>query len=350
MKHRGILFSMIFLGCIFLLYMQPVWFPQVSSDLPDKSEIRREPPSTSWNYEPIKTDGFAKWIGQNLADFDAVYGNPEEEYSSGFSFIIHKYQLEDQAYLEVNTEKSRITSLKFLGKKTQDIEPFQVGMTMNELAKTTMIYPNFSINHDGRTISFELMEDDMNYRPLIAFDNGSFAILFFSQKKGESFLYSVMYLDRATLIKLAPYQVTEGMVPRFVQEEAADWEVINQNKQVQSKELLQVLRQNDRLSEFVDLNTDVQMLSEQILGTFLDQKEEFLTTERVKHLQRVQAGKETSLFALTKSEMEDLVTEVSNKELNVYLELPVYDPMFTILSWYSMPYMHSRFMHRDPES
>jgi hypothetical protein len=48
--------------------MYPVWFPHVSSDPSNKSEIRRDPPATSWNYEPIATDGFAKWIGQKLTD------------------------------------------------------------------------------------------------------------------------------------------------------------------------------------------------------------------------------------------------------------------------------------------
>ncbi|EOT29743.1 CAP-associated domain-containing protein [Enterococcus saccharolyticus] len=349
MKHRGILFSVIFIGCIFLLYMYPVWFPQVSSDPSNKNEIRREPPATSWNYEPIATDGFAKWIGQKLADFETVYGNPEEVYSSGFSFVIHRYTIDDQTYVEVNTEDKRITSIKFLGKENDTIAPFRFGMTMNELAKITMIYPNFTLNYEGKTIAFELMEDDMNYRPLIAFDNRTFAILFFSQKKGESSLYSVMYLDKETLLKLAPYQVTDGVSPRFTTEETADWEVINQNKQEQSKYLFQFLRNYDRLPEFI-LDAKNQMLGEQILGGFFAKTEEFLTTERTQQLKRIQNGTEDGRFTLSRTEMEDVLKEFSTDTANVYLELPVYDPMFTILTWYSTPYLHTRFMHQEPES
>lgn len=349
MKHRGILFSVIFIGCTFLLYMYPVWFPHVSSDPSNKSEIRRDPPATSWNYEPIATDGFAKWIGQKLTDFETVYGDPEEVYSSGFSFVIHQYFIDDQTYLEVNTEGNRITSIKFLGKENTDIAPFQFGMTMNELAKITMIYPNFTLNHDGKIIAFELMEDDMNYRPLIAFDNGTFAMLFFSQKKGESSLYSVMYLDKETLLQLEPYQLTDGVSSRFTTEEDADWEIINQNKQEQSKNLFQFLRNYDRLPEFI-LDTKNQMLGEQILGSFFSKTEDFLTTERTQQLKRIQSGTEDGRFTLSRSEMEDVLKEFSATTASVYLELPVYDPTFTILTWYSTPYLHTRFMHQDPES
>jgi hypothetical protein len=329
--------------------MYPVWFPHVSSDPSNKSEIRRDPPATSWNYEPIATDGFAKWIGQKLTDFETVYGDPEEVYSSGFSFVIHQYFIDDQTYLEVNTEGNRITSIKFLGKENTDIAPFQFGMTMNELAKITMIYPNFTLNHDGKIIAFELMEDDMNYRPLIAFDNGTFAMLFFSQKKGESSLYSVMYLDKETLLQLEPYQLTDGVSSRFTTEEDADWEIINQNKQEQSKNLFQFLRNYDRLPEFI-LDTKNQMLGEQILGSFFSKTENFLTTERTQQLKRIQSGTEDGRFTLSRSEMEDVLKEFSATTASVYLELPVYDPTFTILTWYSTPYLHTRFMHQDPES
>lgn len=348
MKQRGILFSLIFIGCLFLLYMHPVWFPPASTE-PPESEIRRVPPPTTWNYEPIQTDGFAQWIGQKLSEFEKVYGHPEEVYSSGFSFVIHQYLFDNQNYLEVNTEKDRITSIKIMGEQNELVQPFTFDMTMNELAKLTMIYPNFSINYEGRTIGFELTEDDMNYRPLIAFDNGSFAMLFFSQDSGESSLNSVMYLNKETLLKLRPYSVTEGITPCFLTEESADWEVINQNKQNHSKQLFQLFRERDQLDAFY-LESSAQIMSEQILGTFFAEPEEFLTTERVQKLQRIQNELDNELFRLNRLEMEDVLSEFSIDTAMLYLELPVYDPMFAILSWYSTPYLHARYMHQDAEA
>lgn len=329
--------------------MHPVWFPPVSNELSSNNEIRRDPPATTLNYEPIQTDGFAQWIGQNLSDFEQVYGSSEAVYSSGFSFIIHQYMLDETDYLEVNTENNKITSIKIMGKQNQWIQPFQFGMTMNELAKLTMIYPNFSFSYEGKTVGFELMEDDMNYRPLIAFDNGSFAILFFNQKSNESSLDSIVYLDKGTMLKLNPYLITEGVSPHFVAEDSADWEIINQEKQLHSKQLFQLFRERDQLPNF-QLNHEVQMTSEQVLGSFFANPEEHLTTERVQKLHRVQDNIDSDIFSLTKSETDDLSNAFSLDKSRMYIELPVYDPMFSMLSWYSIPYSHSRYMDSEVES
>lgn len=347
MKHRGILFSVIFIGCIILLYGHPIWFPQVST--PATDEVRREPSPTSWNYNPIKADGFAHWIGEELSDFNKVYGNPEETYPSGFSFTIQHYELENHTHLEVTAERNRVTSIKFLGTQDEEITPFHYGMTMNDLTKLTMVYPNFTIDYENHTVGFELMEDDMNYRPLIAFDNGTFAILFFSQKKTESALYSVMYLDKPTLLKLAPYQITEGSVPRFYVEENADWDVINQSKQQQSRHTFQYLRQTDKRPAFL-AETDTQIAAEQLLGEFTANSEDFLTTEKEQKLRHIQKGEEVGQFSAGKSELAELLEKYKMKEANLYLELPIYDPTFTILTWYSTPYLHTRFLHQESES
>ncbi|GMA54653.1 hypothetical protein GCM10025857_60100 [Alicyclobacillus contaminans] len=58
--------------------------------------------------------------------------------------------------MEVNTEDEVITSIKYLGEDDEKIEPFNFGMTMDELAKITMIYPNFTIEQDDQTIDLEL--------------------------------------------------------------------------------------------------------------------------------------------------------------------------------------------------
>ncbi|MGC3051193.1 CAP-associated domain-containing protein [Enterococcus faecalis] len=46
------------------------------------------------------------------------------------------------------------------------------------------IYSIFAFNFHHEAYDVELMEEDMNYRPLDAFDNGSFAVLFFNQRTG----------------------------------------------------------------------------------------------------------------------------------------------------------------------
>ncbi|HIY57877.1 MAG TPA: hypothetical protein H9829_06730 [Candidatus Tetragenococcus pullicola] len=347
MKQRVLLFSGIFILCLVLLYMQPVWFSTVPT-VPPENEVHKEPPATTLNYVPIQSEGFANWIGKSLQDFQEEYGKADEQLSSGFSFQIHRYFLDEGGYLEVNVEQDKITAIKFLGEDNSFIAPFEFGMTMNDLAKTTMVYPNFKISYNKETVGLELTEDDMNYRPLIAFDNGSFAILFFDLQKGDSSLYSVMYLNKSTLLKLAPYQVTEGNVPRFQLEEDADWEKINQEKQVQSSSIFQQLRKRENLTSFREITT-LQVESKEALERFELEPEDILTTERLQTLKRLQEG-EPGTFLLSENEMQDLLENESGSKIKGFFEMPVYDPVFTILSWHSDPYLHGRFTKEKKEN
>jgi len=346
MKKRGLLFAGLFLLFLILLYMQPVWFPQDSAEDKQDQAINREPPATNLNYEPIQTAGFAEWIGQDLDEFEKKYGEPEESMPSGFSFTIHRYAV-DNELLEVNTEDEVITSIKYLGEDDEKIEPFNFGMTMDELAKITMIYPNFTIEQDDQTVDLELGEEDMNYRPLIAFDNGSFAILFFDQSQ-ESQLYAIDYLDKETLLQLSPYPVTNNQTPRYEEEADSDWDRINQFKSQQTIELIQLLQEKDEQPMF-SIDPNLQNASEDILQFFSQNKEDILTTERLQELQRFEKD-EPGGFTLSDTEIEDLLQELGDPMVSGHLEMPIYDPSFSVLSWYSTPLLHEQMMGSEPSS
>jgi len=338
MKKRSLLFTGLFLIFLVVLYMQPIWFPQEPAEDETTKQLPRTPPATNLNYETIETEGFAHWIGKDLDEFEEDFGQPEESMASGFSFTINRYLI-DNEILEVNTEDKVIKSIKYLGAEDDAIKPFQFGMTMDELSKIAMIYPNFTIDYQDETIDLELEEDDMNYRPLIAFDNGTFAILFFEQTQGESQLYAVDYLDSETLLKLAPYTVADDQGPRYEQEEDSDWEEIHQFKRQQTSDLLQLLRKRNEQPAF-SLDSKLQMTSEKTLGSFINDKEDILTTERLQELQRFEE-EEPGTFTLNDSEMTDLLDDPS---ISGHFEMPVYDPSFSVLSWYSTPRLNERLL------
>ncbi|MFZ4460868.1 CAP-associated domain-containing protein, partial [Enterococcus gallinarum] len=79
----------------------------------------------------------------------------------------------------------------------------------------------FTFEYHDTEVGIELMEEDMNYRPLIAFDNDTFAILFFDQTTNG--LFSVVYLDKDSLLKLLPYQVFGEGLPHYQADKSADW-------------------------------------------------------------------------------------------------------------------------------
>lgn len=327
--------------------MQPVWFPQDLAEDQSTKQVNKEPPATNLNYEPIQTAGFANWIGQDLDEFEKAYGQPEESMTSGFSFTINRYEVDD-GLLEVNTKDKRIKSIKYLGENNDDIEPFKFGMTMNELSKITMVYPNFTIDYHDQSIDLELEEDDMNYRPLIAFDNGSFAILFFEQTQEESRLYAVDYLDSETLVKLAPYTVANDEVPYYKQERDVHWNKIDQFKKRQTSRLIQLLRQKNDKPAF-SLDSQLQASSEDLLNTFDKDKEDILMTERLQELQRFEES-EPGTFILNDTEMSDLLAELKDPSISGHLELPVYDPSFSVLSLYSTPVLKDQLLRADDAS
>ncbi len=326
--------------------MQPVWFQKNAAEDTQDQNINREPPATNLSYEPIPTSGFADWIGQDLDEFEKTYGRPEESMASGFSFTIHRYLVEDE-FLEINTEDEVIKSIKYLGGENEQIEPFNFGMTMDELAEITMIYPNFTIEQDEKTIDLELEEEDMNYRPLIAFDNDSFAILFFDQNQ-ESQLYAIDYLDEETLLKLAPYPIANEESPKYNQETDHHWEEIDQFKNQQTMELIQILREKDEQSMF-SIDPNLQNASEDVLQFFSQNKEDVLTTERLQELQRFKQD-EPGAFTLNDTEMDVLLQEIEDPLVSGHLELPVYDPSFSVLSWYSTPLLHEQMMSDEASS
>ncbi|WP_240481529.1 CAP-associated domain-containing protein [Tetragenococcus halophilus] len=264
--------------------------------------------------------------------------------ASGFSFTINRYLIDDEL-LEVNSEDKVIKSIKYLGEEDDTIKPFKFGMTMDELSKIAMVYPNFTIDYQDETIDLELEEDDMNYRPLIAFDNGTFAILFFEQMQGESQLYAVDYLDSETLLKLAPYTVADDQGPRYAQEKGSDWEEIHQFKRQQTSDFLQLLRKRKEQPTF-SLDSNLQMTSEKTLATFINDKEDILTTERLQELQRFEE-EEPGTFMLNDSEMTDLLDDPS---ISGHFEMPVYDPSFSVLSWYSTPRLNERLLASNEAS
>ncbi len=348
MKRRRFLFLGIFVLFLGLLYMQPVWFPR-SNAVPSSDNVgHKDPPATTLNYVPIKTQGMAEWIGKNLTDFQETFGVADEKVASGFSFTIERYYLAEDSYMEVNVENESITAIKFMGEDASMIQPFDFGMTMNDLAQLTMVYPNFKIDYSKNSVGIELTEDDMNYRPLLAFDNDSFAILFFDLQQGESSLYSVMYLDKATLLKLSPYQVTEGESPHFVADKTNDWQKTDYKKQQQSVQILQSLRTRDGSTPF-HLLTGLQQVSEDVLKNIDSEPENILTTERLQALQRSQAGLARS-FRLTNGELKDALQEVSQEKIEGFFETPIYDPMFSILSWRSDPYLQAWFSNNKVQT
>lgn len=349
MKRQILLFISIFIGCLLVVYLYPTLTYQRLSETTINRPRSQQPPSTSLNTEVVPASGLALYIGQDIDAFEREYGIAEQVTDSGFGFKNHIYQYKATSFFEVTTMSGQITSVKFIGHDQVESSPFQIEMTISDVLKDYVISPNVQFEYNHEKYSFELMEDDMNYRPLIAFDNGTFAILFFDQQKNNTTLYAMMYLDAQTLLKLAPFNLTEGSPLFFSVNEEANWVSINVQKSEKSHRLMQILRKEFDFPVYEN-QPSLQYATEEQLTKFLESPEEIISTERLKSYLRIQENEEQQRWVLNNQELAVLLKDYDPKIFYGHFEMPVYDPIFTILSWYSNPYLVSHLFYEKSEA
>ncbi len=341
MKRLG-LFVLIFLSAIVAFYMQPVLFPPVL-EAKKNQEQQTQNQMTTWKYQELKATGFSTYIGKSVEDLEQHFGTPYDRTSSGFGFETRYYQdSQGQLSFEANIQEGKVEAVKVLKADRSVIAPFSLQMTMQDLTEITTIYTNFTFEYQETEVGIELMEEDMNYRPLIAFDNQTFGILFFDQNTGG--LFSVVYLSKDSLLKLLPYQVFGEGLPHYQVDDKADWEEINQTKENKSFILLNDLRKQDELPLY-RRNINFSDRTKLLLHDYLKKPEEILSQDRLAEWkQTLGSAKTTAKFTLSKDEMDKLTEKADLKRINGVLTHPVIDPTFTFLFLYSDPYYHDRFL------
>lgn len=346
MKHRGILFCCLFVIALFVVYMQPVVFQDSSFSGPSSTSPTKSP--TNLNYEEISAEGLALDINQPLETFEEKYGQPIKTIDSGFGFETRIYSsLDQEQYFEINTDGKIVQAIKVIGDGRVTLEPFSIGMSLSDLTSLTMIYPQFTLENDGQSVSFELMEEDMNYRPLVAFDNGTFAILFFNQQTAQ--LFAVSYLNQEMLLKLLPYPITDGQgILPSTDADDSEWSAIDTEKENLAFSIMEKLRKATDLDAF-GIELSFQQKTKEVLTDLLDHMPDYLTSERLLRYQKTLSQERDSRFSLSQEEWRTVLDANELDAAAAVFEVPVYDVVFSILSWHSDPFIHARFLHQTPE-
>ncbi|MFK4565868.1 CAP-associated domain-containing protein [Enterococcus sp. UD-01] len=339
-----------FLGILSIVltigYLEPVFFPAEKS----KQAVDEPKPlntHTALPYEELKATGFASYIGTNSNDFIAVFGEPKEKIKTNMNYELWLFGKKDQDYIEVNVKDEKIAAIKAFG-NSQKMAPFSLGMNLSDVSELMTIYSNFSFTYKENNYNIELMEEDMNYRPLVAFDNKTFAILFFSQ--GNSKLSAVTYLDKETLLTLMPYELVEGQpLPIIETDNVNSFDGVKSNQTLQ---IINLLRVREGLSVY-GMTTEDQKTAQKLYETLTKKQKNILAIERIENWQfSKEEANAAAAFTLTNDEFQKLLKNGqvdAKKATGMYTE-PVYDPTFTVLSWFSDSLYHSRFGHDEKEN
>lgn len=339
-------FIAVFFTVIIIGYLQPVFFPAEKPKVVNEYEGRNVS-HTSLPYEEIETTGYAKYIGEKGTDFVKKFGEPVEKIKTNFDYELWLFENKDEDYLELNVRQNKILAIKAFN-DTEETAPFYKGMSLSDVSQLSTIFSNFIFTYENQQYDIELMEEDMNYRPLIAFDNGTFAILFFNQ--GDNQLSAIVYLDKETLLTIMPYQLLEGeALLASPNEVSTEFNAIQSNQVIR---VLNLLRGQEKMSMY-STNSKNQKNAQTIFDLFTNKPADFLTDDRLTSWYQIEEqGKVSPTFTLSNDEFQNLLSAAKlpvKKMTGIYTE-PVYDTSFTALSWFSDSLYYSRFDHQKKET
>lgn len=342
---RLLAFISVFSVVLVIGYLQPVFFPtenvKQSSEKTERVSTHKAVP-----YEEIRATGYANYIGKEATRFIEAFGEPLEKQATGLNYELWLYGNRDSDYLEVNVQNNHVAAIKAFN-DSKEMTPFSIGMRLADVSEQMTIFSNFTFSYNEEDYSIELMEEDMNYRPLVAFDNQTFAILFFNHSDGE--LTAVAYLTKEMLLTLMPYQLVEGeALPILANVQQSTFDPIKSNQAIR---VMNLLRVKETLPAYT-VSTESQKNAQILFSALEKNQKNSLSADRIEAWANSQEQMTAQhAFTLSNDEFQKLVknNQMDKKATTGMFTEPVYDSTVTILSWFSDSLYSSRFAHTDAE-
>ena len=339
-------FITVFFTVLVIGYLQPVFFPAEKPKVVNEYEGGNVS-HMALPYEEIETTGYATYIGEKATEFIEKFGEPTEKIKTNFDYELWIFGKKDDEYVELNVRRNKILAIKAFN-DSKETTPFYKGMELSDVSQFSTIFSNFIFTYENQQYDIELMEEDMNYRPLIAFKNGTFAILFFNQ--GNNQLSAVVYLDKEMLLTIMPYQLLEGeALPAISTEWIKGFDAVQSNQVIR---IVNLLRDREKMTTY-STNTLNQKNVQTIFDLLTNKPMGILTDERLMlWYQTKEQGKASPTFTLSNDEFQDLLLreKILKKKATGIYTTPIYDTSFTVLSWFSDSLYYSRFDHKKKET
>lgn len=348
MKRFG-QFMLVFFSFVIISYALPIIFPkeQVVTPMSKEEQTDVTVSHTSFPYGELNVTGLAGYIDQPTEEFTKDYGEPIEIQRTALGYDWWILGENEHDYLQVAVTDNKVVSIFALGDELVN-DPFEIGMKLSNISDITTIYPNFDFEKNGVNYQIELTEEDMNYRPLLAFDNGSFAILHLTQDTGK--LIGVRYLNKEMLLSLMPYQLTNnGEVADKVIDEGVDWSLVNADRQRQMQSILTILRQRGKYNSY-DYSKNLSESTQKALINFVTNPSKVVTSKnRLEEWQQHDNRCEfNQSFRLQSDEFNKVLEAVGMDSRNTHgiLYTPSYDVPFLVMTWYSEALSQRQFTHK----
>lgn len=338
MKQLRVFFLLLVI--VFVLgYLEPVFFP---------AEKKRESTQsvdvplthTSLQYEERAAKGYATFVNQPVTQFTQIFGQPQKKIATVTGSERWFFSSAEMQYLEITVEDEKIMAINVL-KSTVETGDFRLGMRLTDVSELMTIFPNFMFDYLGETYTLELMEEDMNYRPLIAFDNGTFAVLSFDYESGK--LIGLTYLNKKYLLQFMPYQLTRGEQFKHA---STMYLISDADQQAQLEQIVRAMNvlAAEKMQQNYLFSAELEKQAQEIIAFANPNPTAVLSKERAADFQAKEQA--NAAFMFTNEELQKLVAAASfeARDLSGFFVKPVYDPTFTLLSLYADPLYHTRFL------
>ncbi|MGY3749157.1 CAP-associated domain-containing protein [Vagococcus acidifermentans] len=342
-------FILAFLIALIAVYMEPVLFLRNQVEAPKEPADSRLSPSVhkSLPYYELNTSGLAGYIGKSKDELMEDFQNVRNIWQSPLGFEWLVYGDNPDNYIQIGVRDQKVVTIFSLGSEN-DTAPFSKDMTLTDISEITTIFSNFSFDYNDETYDVELSEEDMNYRPLVAFNNGAFAILHLDRDNGR--IIGIRYLDKQQLLELMPYQlVSANPLPH---PPVADdrWETVNRDSAAQMVMLLNMLRETGELGTY-QLDNDLTNKAEAALKTLIETPDEILQDKARRTMwqsQETAVSFETP-FALASDETDRMIqsSRIDSQTVHGIGYAPAFDVPFLLMDWLSNHLTATELSHKS---
>ncbi|AYC29134.1 CAP domain-containing protein [Paenisporosarcina cavernae] len=151
---------------------------------------------------PRPKEGLSTYIGKDVSSFEKMFGKPDRVDPSayGYSWWVYNQSME---YMMIGVKDKKIVQVYIAGDGL-NASPFQVGQTIEDLYRTTIIESEISVSIGNNTYTFTLLEDDLKNRILVKMTD-VLAQVYVDEE--DEVVEAIRFMDAETLVLHQPYEM-----------------------------------------------------------------------------------------------------------------------------------------------
>jgi uncharacterized protein YkwD len=185
------------------------------------------------------TDGIYQYLNATDTDIIKEFGEPNRIDPSAYGYEWWIYNKANETYLQIGVEDNKVVTIFVIGEEL-NTGAYKIGTPSSSIFKDIALESAVEINYKDGSFRFELSEEEMVIRPLVAVGDNWAQLYFdkFTQK-----LSSIRYLTPKVLIMQRPYNMSfigDLIEPPELTEEMRD--KIERGEEQQILDLTNILR------------------------------------------------------------------------------------------------------------